>query len=208
MTAPDVNPPINDGANGMAHYDAVVTATTSGLANIYDTGPIFAVDTSGLNNNGSISGQIFVDLNNNANRDVGEQLFGQDVIVTLLDCNGNPVNSVVTNNGNYTINGLFLKPGGASSQYVVQFDVVPKGYVFSSFVPGHDSQVAVGGRTKVIMVSSGSPTVANVDAGILLGGSQPGSGTGAIGTLFSETPATFQPKRSSKGPRPILPTAL
>lgn len=163
MTATDNNAPINLGS-----YDAVITVTTVGLHPVYGNGPIFGVDTSGSGAGGSVSGQIFLDGNNNGQKDAGELFTGQDVVVTLFDCDGNPVNALVTNNGNYTFTGLYLHSNGSSSDYVVQFQL-PKGYTFVAPVaapPAVNSDVVVGGRTDILSVSNGTPTLTHIDAGI------------------------------------------
>jgi Ca2+-binding RTX toxin-like protein len=161
MTATDNNVPINQGA-----YDAVIKAITSGLHPVYDSGPIFEVDTSGLNLAGKISGEIWNDLNNNGLQDLNELFTGEYVVVTLFDCDGNAVNSLATNNGKYSFEQIFVQ--GTPSEYVVQFDL-PKGYTFASPVAGPaatNNDVIVGGRTTIVSISSASPTISNLDAGI------------------------------------------
>ncbi|MCL5098586.1 MAG: M10 family metallopeptidase C-terminal domain-containing protein [Candidatus Omnitrophica bacterium] len=173
MTATDNNVPINQGS-----YDAVVTATTTALHPVYDSGPIFSVDTSSLNTGGSIKGQVWLDANNNGQQDAGELFTGQDVVVTLFDCDGNPVNALVTNTGSYSFTGIYLQ--ASSSEYVVQFDL-PKGYTFVSPVPAPpsvNSDVVVGGRTSIVTLSTGSPSVTDLDAGIRLADVQPVPGPG------------------------------
>jgi Ca2+-binding RTX toxin-like protein len=162
MTATDLNVPINQGK-----YDAVVTATTTGLHVIYDDGPIFAVDTSGLNLGGVIRGQIWM----------GSPgiLFTGEVLVWLFDCDGNPVNAVVTTNGMYEFTGLYVWPNPPdapgdplASHYVVQFNL-PHGYQFvPPATPGSD--VVVGGRTSIITVDAATPVVSNVNAGVASSG--------------------------------------
>lgn len=179
MTATDGNVPINDGST-FNRYDAVVTATTTGLHVVYDNGPIFAVDTSGLNLGGKISGQIWLDANSNGRQDAGELFTGQDVVVSLYDCDGNVVNALVTNNGTYTFKDIFVQ--GTPSEYVVQFDL-PKGFTFVSPVAAPasvNSDVVVGGRTTIVSLSSGSPAVADLDAGIRPAGVLPAVGPGSF----------------------------
>jgi hypothetical protein len=165
MTATDGNVPINNDAT-FHSYDAVVKAVTSGLHPVYDSGPIYEVDTSGLNLTGKIRGEIWNDLNANGVQDVGELFAGQYVVVTLLDCDGNPVNSLATNNGIYSFENLFVST--TASDYVVQFEL-PKGYEFAPAVGGAaavNNDVLVGGRTTIVTISSATPVLTNLDAGI------------------------------------------
>ena len=165
MTATDGNVPINNDAT-FHSYDAVVKAVTSGLHPVYDSGPIYEVDTSGLNLTGKIRGEIWNDLNANGVQDVGELFAGQYVVVTLLDCDGNPVNSLATNNGIYSFENLFVST--TASDYVVQFEL-PKGYEFAPAVGGAaavNNDVLVGGRTTIVTISSAAPVLTNLDAGI------------------------------------------
>src|SRR6266545_2380612 len=174
MTATDEHAPINNGADGAASYNAVITVTTSGLHPIYDQGPIFDVNTSspdaGINANGTISGQIWIDNNNNSQQDAGE-LFTQQVFVNLYGCDGNPINTVVTSTGSYTFTGLYLNDG-QDSEYVVEF-VLPHDYTFINYVPrpeAIDSDVVVGGRTQKIVLNNTMPGVTDhatdQDAGV------------------------------------------
>ncbi len=194
MTATDGNVPINNDATFHA-YDTVIKAVTTGLHPVYDNGPIFEVDTSSLNLNGKISGQIWLDLNNNNVKDPGELFTGEYVVVTLFDCNGNPVNSVATNDGTYKFDNIFVQ--GSPSDYVVQFDL-PKGYTFVSPVaapPNINSDVVVGGRTTIVTISSGSPTIVNLDAGIRKTGLLPTPGPGSF--VFSDP--SYSVSESIKG---------
>ncbi len=165
MTATDGNAPVN-----MGTYNAVVTATTNPptpLHSVYDAGPIFSVDTSGDNANGSISGQIWLDANNNNRQDAGE-LFTEEVLVNLYDCNGNPVNTIVTTDGTYQFTGLYLHDDGSDSHYVVEFDI-PNGFTFVAYVAvpeAVDTDVIVGGRTSEIILNNVNPSASNQDAGI------------------------------------------
>lgn len=176
MTATDGNVPINQGK-----YDAVVTATTAGLHVIYDNGPIFAVDTSGLNLGGVIRGEIWIGSPGT--------LFTGEVLVWLFDCNGNPINAMVTSNGKYEFTGLYVwpnppdEPGDpVSSQYVVQFNL-PHGYQFVA--PGTvGSEVVVGGRTTILSVSAATPVLNNVNAGVKSSGIT--LGTRGQSFVFSE----------------------
>lgn len=170
MTATDEHAPINNGDDGMATYNAVVQVVTGGLHPVYDDGPIFEVNTTspdaGINASGSISGQIWIDNNNNNQQDAGE-LFTEQVLVNLYDCDGNPINSLVTTNGNYTFSGLYIN-SGEDSEYVVEF-VLPHDYDFVSYVAKPetiDQDVIVGGRTDMVVVNSGAPAATNVDAGV------------------------------------------
>lgn len=172
MTATDENAPINDGADGAASYNAVITVQTSSLHPVYDTGPIFDVNTTsadaGLNANGKISGEIWVDNNTNGRQDAGEPLFTELVFVNLYDCNGNPVNTVVTSTSQYTFTGLYLK-SGEDSDYVVEF-VLPHDYAFSAHVAaipaGVNQDVIVGGRTSMVTLNTGAPSATDIDAGV------------------------------------------
>jgi len=172
MTATDENAPVN-----LTGYNAVVTATTAGLHVVYDAGPIFGIDTAsadaGINANGVISGQVWIDLNGNGRQDDPAERFTELVFVNLYDCNGNPINTVVTDAlGNYTFTGLYLKEDGSYSEYAVEF-ILPHDYTFVSYVVNPeavDSDVIVGGRTEKISLrkaSAGGPeTVGDVDAGV------------------------------------------
>ena len=165
MTATDEHAPINEGT-----YNAVVEVVTSGLHPVYGDGPIFQVNTTspdaGINAGGSISGQIWIDNNNNRQQDAGE-LFTEQVLVNLYDCDGNPINSVVTNDGTYTFTGLYINEG-EDSEYVVEF-ALPHDYEFVSFVPKPDTinqDVMVGGRTDIVVLNSGSMSATDIDAGV------------------------------------------
>jgi Ca2+-binding RTX toxin-like protein len=189
MTATDNNAPIGQDPS---NYDAFVTVTndpgnpdnsdpsSAPLHNIYDTGPIFDVDTSGLNDDGSISGEVWLDANGNGRQDSGE-LFKKEVLVRLFDCDGNPINSIVSSTGSYAFTGLYLKSGGTESTYVVQFEL-PGGYAFISpaLAPETvDSDVIVGGRTGKIILKDGTAadeTETDVDAGIKRSDISPTSG--------------------------------
>lgn len=164
MTATDTNTPVAKG-----NYDAHVIVVTDPvgapdtLQPVYDEGPIFGVDTSGLNLGGIIRGQIWLDALGNNTREPGDPLFTEgEVLVTLFDCNGNPVNSVVSTNGLYEFNQLYVDDMGADSEYVVQFDL-PNGYRFVAFGP--DSDVQVGNRTTRVTINQAAPVAAGVDAG-------------------------------------------
>ncbi len=166
MTATDGNAPINYGADGNAKYNAVIKSVTAGLHSVYDSGPIFEIDTAspdaGINAGGSISGFIRKDLNNDG---VSDGLFTSEVIVNLYDCNGNPINSIVTTSGSYTFTNLYLKDDGTDSMYAVEF-VIPHDYTFVAFgVIGSD--VVTGARTSAISLNKNGPTTAtNVSAGV------------------------------------------
>lgn len=173
MTATDEHAPINDGDDGLASYNAVITVTKTGLHPVYDNGPIFDVNTTspdaGINANGAISGQIWQDNNNNGRQDAGEPLFTQLVFVNLYDCDGNPINTVVTTTGSYTFTGLYLKGDGSDSEYVVEF-VLPHDYAFSAVggaVPANVNQdVIIGGRTSKVVINNGTPAATDIDAGV------------------------------------------
>jgi Ca2+-binding RTX toxin-like protein len=180
MTATDNNMPINQGDNHTApynRYDAIIQAATQantpGLPALYGVGPIFQVDTSGLTPVRSISGQIWLDANNNGTFDGTEQLFTQNVVVTLYDCDGNVVNAQVTNNGSYSFQNIYVQ--AAVSDYVVQFDL-PGGFTFS--IPGANNKVVVGGRTHIVNISSATPApgITGLDAGIISSAIQPVNG--------------------------------
>jgi len=175
MTATDGNAPINLGT-----YDADVKVTTAGLHSVH-VGSIFWINAAGLSTGGTISGQIWEDVNGTNQQDAGDNLFtAEEVIVNLYDDLGNHVNSLVTTNGLYQFTGLFLKPGGLDSRYVIEF-LLPEDWAFVS--PGigteaFDSDAVNGGRTAVIVVNSGDPTETNVDAGFEPDDAMPSSGSG------------------------------
>ena len=160
MTATDGNAPVNSGS-----YDATIVASV-GISGASD--PIWSVDSSAVNAGGSISGKIF--LNNPG------AAFTGDVTVTLLDCNGNAVNSEVTSSGAYSFSGLYLN-AGKDSDYVVQFDL-PSGYTFLS-AGSLGNTVTLGGRTSILSLNPTVPTVTNENAGVQLARySPPGASTG------------------------------
>lgn len=181
MTATDGNMPVNTG-----EYDAIVTVVTSEtdlsgvpttLHPIYDSGPVFSVDISGLPLGGKISGQIWRDNNGNELQDLIfiDPLLQEEVLVHLLDGTGNPINTIVTVNGLYEFTNLFVdleNPGNVSS-YIVQFDI-PEEWDFvgpnNPISEARDSDAEFGGRTAVIDLSAGTPTVADVDAGVIPAG--------------------------------------
>ena len=182
MTATDLNQPVNQGS-----YDATVTAIVVGpdsshpLHPVYGHGPIWGIN-AGTSAGGSISGQIFNDLNANGQKDPGELFTGQNVTVTLLDNDGNAINSLITTDGTYTFGGLPLHTDGSASRYVVQFDL-PRGYRFISPVPappGVNSDVVVAGRTSIISINTGSSAAANIDAGIKSSDIVPVTGPGSF----------------------------
>jgi Ca2+-binding RTX toxin-like protein len=169
MTATDSFMPVNGPS-----YDAVVTATTKPpvtLPLIYDSGPIFSVDASGVPASGKISGKIWIDANGNNRFDVGEKLLtGADfvVVVNLYDCTGNPVNALFTTNGKYEFTGLAVPEDGTDAEYVLEF-VLPQGLTFVS--PGigawnTNSDVYSGTRTKGIAINFLDPAWTEVDAGV------------------------------------------
>jgi Ca2+-binding RTX toxin-like protein len=176
MTATDNNAPINLNDPDPAPYNAVLTVTTRtntpDLHPIFDDGPLFGVNTTspdaGINANGVISGQIWFDANGNREQDPGNpnEVFKEYVLVNLYDCNGNPVNSVMTKDGTYSFSGLYIN--SSDSEYVVEF-VLPHDFDFVSYEANPvatDTNVFVGGRTKMIVLNSGHQTEVDVDAGV------------------------------------------
>jgi len=178
----------------MGLYDAVVTVITDPdnpetpasdppLHNVYDMGPIFGVDTSGLGPYGTISGQIWNDVNGTGVQEGTDPLFTQEVVVYLYDEAGNWVNALVTTNGQYQFTGLSLKDDGTDSHYVVQF-LLPNGWTFVSSPGGtaetQDNDAVLGGRTEKIAVSLGDPSEGNVDAGVEPDDLMPVSGSGGF----------------------------
>jgi hypothetical protein len=190
MTATDGNVPVNNG-----DYDAVVTATldpgnpdnndpsSPPLHNIYDMGPIFAVDTSGLNLNGSISGQVWIDANNDGVQQDAEMLLMLPVVVNLFDDKGNWVNSLITLNGEYTFDKIYLAEDGTPSTYVVQFEL-PNNYTFVTSPMAapetHDSDAIFGGRTDCFTISESNPSATDVDAGVKMANLMPAPGAGSF----------------------------
>lgn len=177
MTATDANMPVNNG-----NYDAIVTATSSGLHVVHDSGPIFSVSTAGLGLDGSISGQIWRDLNNNNTQDLTDPLFTGEVIVNLFDCDGNPVNTVVTTNGTYSFTNLFVDPEGGISEYTVEF-LLPVGFDFVSpniGGSGVNSDAVNGGRTVKLEIKTGTASHTQIDAGLKPSNLEPASGSGSF----------------------------
>ena len=125
MTATDVHTPVN-----MGDYDVDLNVVTDppgdpdSLHSVYDEGPIFEVDLSSLPAGGTISGQIWEDFNDSDTQDGGDPLFIQEVVVHLYDELGNAVNSVVTQDGEYSFGNLYLLEDGDPSGYLVAFDPV------------------------------------------------------------------------------------
>jgi Ca2+-binding RTX toxin-like protein len=162
MTATDNNTDVNRDA-----YAAPVTAVVTGIHAVHDSGPIYQINLTALPVGGTISGQVWEDLNANGKQDPGE-LFAGEVVVNLYDCEGNPVNSVVTTTGSYQFTRLPIHADGSPSEYVVEF-VLPDGKTFVSPVPQletMDSDVVVGGRTTMLILDSANPNATDVDAGI------------------------------------------
>lgn len=198
MNATDTNTPINAGEDGLARYDAEIIAVTRvsnpGLHVVYDDGPIFEVDVSGLNANGAISGQIWRDTIENGRQDSTERLL-PGVVVHLLDCHGNVVDSTVASDGTYAFEGLFLSTDGSVSTYVVQFDL-PAEYTFVTpgpALPANNSDVVSGSRTLGINLHASNDgnlndeTETEVDAGVRASGvGSHGSGTDSGEARFTE----------------------
>ncbi len=184
QTATDTNMPINN-----ATYDAVVVVVTGDtnlqtvyglpggvtLHSIYSGGPIFSVTPQTFA--GTISGQIWLDKNLDNVQNLGDSLFTGGVLVTLLDCAGNPVNAVYTTTGSYSFTNLFVDTTNPSveSEYVIQFEL-PEGYAFAEPNSGDlnanedlsstDSDAEFVNRTRTVTISASAPTENWIDAGI------------------------------------------
>ena len=184
MTATDVHAPVN-----LGDYDVDLNVVTDpsgdpdSLHSVYDEGPIFEVDLSGLPPGGTISGQIWEDLNDSDTQDGGDPLFTQEVLVHLYDELGNAVNSVVTQDGEYSFDHLYLLEGGDPSGYLVAFDL-PQGWGFVSPDIGGDdtidSDVLSGNRSSVATVSLAAPDATDLDAGVKLSDVLPVSNSGGF----------------------------
>ena len=184
MTATDGNAAVN-----LGDYDADLLVVTDPagdpdtLHNVYDEGPIFEIDLGSLPAGGSISGQIWEDVNDSDTQDGADNLFTEEVIVHLYDDLGNAVNSIVTTDGEYTFDYLALKEGGDPSGYIVAFEL-PQGWSFVVPEIGGDdtadSDVLAGNRTLVVNVSEGAPDIANVDAGVKPSDAIPASNSGGF----------------------------
>lgn len=180
FTATDMNMPVNTGT-----YTGIVTAAKTPpvtLPLIHDSGPIFSVSTTGLGLDGVISGQIWRDLNNNNMQDGGDSLYTDEIVVNLYDCNGNPVNALMTKTGTYSFTGLYVNPDGTSSDYSVEF-VLPVGFV--PVAPligavGANSDAVNGTRTNKIEVKLGSASHADIDVGIKPSNLEPAAGSGSF----------------------------
>jgi len=164
-SATDANIPINNAVT-FHSYDANVHVQTSGLPIQYSngSGPIWYISPADLKLGGSVSGQIWIGS--------PATLFTQDVVVTLLDCSGNLVDSQTAHNGTYSFTNLYAPSSGPASEYLVRFDL-PTGYVF--LAPGPNNDVQFGNLTHEVSISSGTPS-ATLKAGITQGGIKPGSG--------------------------------
>ena len=184
QTATDTNMPVNN-----ATYDAVVVVVTDDtnlqtvyglpvgttLHSIYDAGPVFSVTPQTFA--GTISGQIWLDKNLSNVQDLGDTLFTGGVLVTLLDCAGNPVNAVYTTTGSYSFTNLFVDTDNpsAESEYVIQFEL-PEGYAFAEPNSGDlnanedlsstDNDAEFVNRTRQVTISASAPTEIWIDAGI------------------------------------------
>lgn len=184
QTATDTNMPVNQAA-----YDAVVIVVTDdtdlvavyGLApgttlhSIYDEGPIFSVTPQSFA--GVISGQIWTDNNQNGVQNLGDLPFTKGVLVTLLDCAGNPVNAVFTTTGAYSFTNLYVDPDNptAASEYVIQFEL-PEDYAFvdsnvgdgdpNEDLTASDNDAEFVNRTREITITANTPTETGIDAGV------------------------------------------
>jgi Ca2+-binding RTX toxin-like protein len=176
MTATDSNMPVNG-----ASYDAEVTVVTSAtdlsflgpgvtLHSIYDDGPVFAATAPTFA--GSISGEIWDDLDADNDQDGGELFTTGEVLVHLLDAEGNAVNSQVTTDGSYAFDNLYVDDDNptAESKYIIDFEI-PEGYEFVEANLGateaSDSDAELASRTTKLAISSSSPTQTDVDAGMV-----------------------------------------
>ncbi|MCS7090886.1 MAG: Calx-beta domain-containing protein [Verrucomicrobiota bacterium] len=187
QTATDTNMPVNKQA-----YDATVRVVTSStnlvteyglppgttLHPIYGGGPVFGVTPQLFS--GTISGEIWRDLNLNHIQDATDPLFTGGVLVTLLDATGNPVNAVFTTTGAYSFTNLYVDPNPANpSRYVLQFEL-PDGFTFVDANVGDGSPASDGSsadsdaefvnRTRVITLTSSSPVKTGIDAGVIPAG--------------------------------------
>ncbi len=192
QTATDANMPVNR----MVYNATVVVVTTSTnlqavyglppgatLHPIYDEGPVFAVTPESFP--GTISGEIWRDLNLNDRQDGTDPLFAEGVLVTLLDAAGNPVNAVFTTTGTYSFTNLYIDPA-QPSQYVVQFEL-PEGYTFvqPNVADGNptldgsavDSDAEFVNRTRIVTLTAVAPVKTTVDAGVIPAGQYAAAGS-------------------------------
>ena len=162
MTATDGNADVNRTA-----YSADVRPVTAGLHAIHDSGPIFDIDPASIPAGRSIAGEIWEDLNFNGVQNAGEAFLGE-VVVNLYDCDGNPVNSLVTTNGQYLFKRLSAPDDASPTEYMVEF-VLPNGRAFSAPAGGSNAtnnDVVVGSRTGMIVLTDASPNATDIDAGV------------------------------------------
>lgn len=161
MTATDNNTPINQGL-----YSATIIANIGAATVDPQTDPIWSISTTGLGT-ASISGQIWVDTNNSNTQDEG--LFTSEVVVFLMDGDGNVVQVVATTSGSYTFSGLY------AGKYIVQFEL-PDGQQFVT--PGIggaavNSDAIVAGRTDKLELATDTSALNNIDAGLESSGTLP-----------------------------------
>ena len=194
QVATDVNAPINDGDIGLAVYDAVIIAYY--IANVDpaplmpgeiqdpQTAPIWGVDASVGAGTASVSGQIWVDAApGNHFQNGAEGLYTGEVLVTLFDCEGNIVDLLATTTGNYTFTGLY--DGG---EYYVQFSL-PAGYLFvapNTGVEANDSDAEIAGATAPGLPYGIGENRINVDAGIILSGTDPVASSSTVDFVQGE----------------------
>ncbi|MFM8420583.1 MAG: Calx-beta domain-containing protein [Verrucomicrobiota bacterium] len=165
MTATDGNADVNRTAYSAAVRP--VTPAIAPLAAIHDSGPIFDIDPTSIPAGRSIAGEIWEDLNSNGVQDASEAFLGE-VVVNLYDCDGNPVNSLVTTNGQYLFKRLSAPDDASPTEYMVEF-VLPNGRAFSAPAGGSNAtnnDVVVGSRTGMIVLTDASPNATDIDAGV------------------------------------------
>ena len=119
----------------------------------------------------SLGDRVFLDENENGIQDLSEDGVG-GVTVNLLDCNGNLLDTMVTDgNGNYMFTNL-----DPSFDYIVEFEL-PDGYEFTTADQGandaNDSDAGTDGRTPCTDLEPGENNT-TLDAGLTLPGASLG----------------------------------
>ncbi len=183
QTATDSNMPVNNAA-----YNAIITIVDEdtgllpgkSLPSVYAAGPVFAITPELFA--GVIKGQIWKETDTNHLQLnpglIPEPLFTGEVMVQLLDGTGNVVNAVVTTNGLYAFDNLYVDPANpsAESHYIIQFDL-PSGYTFTEpntldanpneDLSPIDSDAELVNRTRKIALTFSDPAENDIDAGVI-----------------------------------------
>ena len=152
-------------ANSSGIISSINDAGYSNLLTLPSSGGITGVNAGIATGTGplaSISGEVWLDSNNNGTLDSGEPGL-QSITVNLLNSNGTVVDSTSTDaNGDYSFIGLT-----PNTPYTVQF-VAPNGYVFSPQnvgSPSISSSAGANGSTAPIILTPGQND-STVNAGL------------------------------------------